>query len=206
LTHPSLSRLAILVMLGTLLAVLLPLSAQARQSYRTGTDAKASALAHVRTIQRGLTVQPPKKRAVAGKKKMPLYNQYFLRTKRKQRASLAFKDGTILHMNQQTDAILSDHITRVKKGEVDEVVSPGTDHRVQTATAVAGAIGTEFDVREIPAKLKITTAKKGKKRKKTEKKVRARTVFTVVEGSLLVENRKGSVVVKADQQTTVIKG
>src|SRR5690242_8164432 len=114
---PSLSRLAVLIMLGSLLAVLLPLSAQARQAATSHTVAKAGALAHVRAIQRGLSVQPPKRPAVAGKKRMPLYSQYLLRTKRQQRASLAFADGTILHLNQLTSALLRPHLTLLQQGE-----------------------------------------------------------------------------------------
>lgn len=139
-------------------------------------------LAQVRYIDHGLTVQPPHARSVKGRVKMGLGNRYLLRTGKQQRASIGFRDTTVLHLNQRTDAILrSPHLTYVQHGEVDQLLVPGTNHKIQTAAAVATAVGTQFDVRV-----------SGK-----------RSVFTVVEGALLVKNAKGSVLVKTGQQTTV---
>lgn len=156
--------------------LLLPIRSQAAPAHR-------ATLAHVRAVIRGLGVQPPHKHAHKGKKAESLYQQYALETKRSQRASLAFRDSTILYLNQLTNAVLRDpHTTVVKDGEIDEVHAPGTNHTVITASATASAIGTNFDVRV-----------KGK-----------HSVFIVVAGSLLVKNRKGQVTVTKNQETTVV--
>ena len=152
---------------------------------RAHVAGKAAAIAQVRWIHRGLTVQPPHRRATRAKVKQPLYSAYRLRTGSSQRASIKFRDGTILHLNQRTDALLrSPHLTTIQKGEAEEVVSPGTDHRIQTSIAIAAAIGTEFDVRVTPG----------------------RSTFIVVEGAIQVTSPKGSVVVKTNQETSVAPG
>jgi FecR protein len=112
------------------------------------TDARGSSIAAVRYIQGGLTVKPPNQPQEHGKVKQPLYNAYFLQTRTAQKASLAFTDGSKLHINQVTDMVLvSLSRTVVNRGEVDEVVTPGTHHTIATANAVAAALGTELDVR-----------------------------------------------------------
>ena len=114
---------------------------------------------------------------------MSLFAAYLLETKQKQRASIRFQDKTTLHLNQRTDVILrSPHLTYVQNGEVDEALQPGTSHRVQTAAAVASAIGTNFDV----------------------KVVHGGTVFVVMHGSIRVKNKKGTVTVKQGQQSVVL--
>jgi sugar lactone lactonase YvrE len=140
----------------------------------------------VRFIYHGLSVSPPKKKARQGKPKMPLYGRYFLRTKHTEKASIRFRDGTILHLNQDTDAVLHDpHVTVVKRGEVNQIdVRPGTNHRVQTATAVAAAVGTSLDVRV-----------QGRK-----------STIIVVEGKVIVTNKKGKVVVRPNHETVVVPG
>ena len=179
----SLWRLVLLVtMAGLLLSFLSPSTHASQTVPAPALKPTGKALGQVRFIRRGLTVQPPHQRAKKGKVKMSLYNAYFLRTKANQVASLGFADGTLLHMNQRTDIVLRNpHLTYVKRGEVDQATVPGTDHRVQTATALAAAIGSEFDVR-------IT----GKN-----------SVFTVIEGAVRVTDKQGSVIVKTGQQTTV---
>src|SRR5438270_12532829 len=127
-------RLAVVVLLASVCLALLPPRVDAGrpsgpQSTRQG---KSVALARVRYIKRGLAVQPPSQPFVKGKKNMPLYNRYLVRTRKQQMASLGFGDGSVLHLNQQTDAVLrSQHLTYVKKGEDAEIVAPGTGHRVQ---------------------------------------------------------------------------
>jgi hypothetical protein len=149
--------------------------------------AASSSLGSVRFIQRGLAVQPPHHRASKGRVRQPLFSLYALNTKVLQRASIAFADGSLMHMDQETDAVLrSPSITQVKKGQVAEVVTPGTTHQVQTSEAVATAIGTSFDVKV--------------KRKKHV------TIVVVVEGAVLVQNKQGSVLVKTGQKSTVQKG
>jgi hypothetical protein len=143
-------------------------------------------IAQVRYIRRGLTVSPPHKHHTRGKVKMPLYNQYGLNTAAGEKASIAFVEGTVLHMNQLTSVLLqSPHVTTVQKGEVQEDVKPGSNHQVQTSTALASAVGTIFDVRVFK---------------------HHRAIFTVVEGALLVKNPKGTTLVKTDQQTVVQSG
>jgi DNA-binding beta-propeller fold protein YncE len=166
-----------------MLTVLLPARVQATSAVAPPARTAGATLAHVRAIIRGLSVQPPHKHAHKGKRADPLYQQYALETKRSERAAVAFKDSTILYLNQLTDAVLRNPSTTViKGGEVDEVHPPGTNHTVVTAAATASAIGTNFDVRV-----------KGK-----------RSVFIVVAGSLLVKNRKGNVTVARNQETTVV--
>jgi hypothetical protein len=143
----------------------------------------ASRLAQVAFISGGLFVQPPHQKRMKGKKQMPLFNKYFLQTLVKQRASIRFRDGTTLNMNQRTDAVLSSpHVTYVRKGEVYQSLAPGGSHRVQTATAIAAAIGTRFDV----------------------KVVAGGTFFIVVKGVLRVRNSLGQQIVKTNQQSIVV--
>jgi len=150
--------------------------------------AKSKKLAEVRYIYRGLSVQPPHKNREKGKKGMLLFNQYFLQTQVKQKASIRFGDGTMLHMNQRTDAVLrTPHLTVVKSGTVDELLAPGSNHRVQTATAVAAAIGTNFVVQ-------IVKTKRGKA-----------TRFVVVHGAVVVSNKYGPPqTVKTSQMSVVL--
>jgi hypothetical protein len=151
----------------------------------TATAGKAKTLGTVKYIDRGLAVRPPHRGMHKGKVKEPLYGQYFLRTARKQRASVRFRDGTALHINQMTDLTLaSPNVTTVQRGEVAEVLVPGTNHQVQTGSAIATAIGTEFDV-------KVS----GK-----------RTVFIVVHGKLKVSNHRGTVYVTGNHESAVQRG
>jgi ferric-dicitrate binding protein FerR (iron transport regulator) len=65
-----------------------------------------------------------------------------------QKASLGFLDRSVLDMNQRTDLMLkSANLTAVRRGEVAVTVTPGTQFRIQTANAIAAAVGTKFDVR-----------------------------------------------------------
>lgn len=113
---------------------------------------------------------------------MPLFQQYFLHTSSGQKASIGFHDGTVIQLNQDTDAVLANpHLTQVKKGEIAEYLAPGTNHQVQQASTIAGAIGTAFDIR-------------------TDGNT---TVFVVLHGALRVSNTRGAVVVKTNQQTVV---
>ncbi len=153
---------------------------------RLGTATAASSpLGKVRYIHRGLAVMPPHRNVSKGKVREPLFAAYGLRTGKFQRASVGFVDGTLLDIDQRTDAVLaSASRTIVKKGQIDQVVTPGASHSVKTAEAVASAIGTNFDVR---VKGKVTT-------------------IVVVEGAVLVTNAQGSVLVKTGQKTTIRKG
>lgn len=197
------SRVMSLAMVISLAGIVLPLSVHASQ-----TAAHApSPLASVYYIQHGLTVKPPNKRAKAGHTKQSLYTSYFLGTRGGQKASVKFHDGTYLHINQNTNLILfNPHTTTVTKGEVDEIMQPGTSHRIQTASAVASAIGTEFDVKEVTLKVKEKARGKKKKGSHPRFKKEQKTVITVVEGSLKVDTAKGSVTVKTNQQTSIIPG
>lgn len=146
--------------------------------------APAGWTAQVRYIFHGLSVQPPGKKMRRGTRNMSLFNRYFLRTQARQRASIGFRDGTALHMNQRTDVELrSPNLTYVRRGEVDQVVRPGTTHTVQTGTVVTGAIGTEYDTR-----VSGTT-----------------TVVIVVHGAVLAQNAKGSVLIKTNQESVIAK-
>lgn len=141
-----------------------------------------ASMASVRYIKGGLSVAPPHHKRGRGKKGQKLFNQYDLQTQSSQRASIGFKDKTVLHMNQQTDVVLrSPHLSYVQKGEVYEALTPGADHRVQTASAIATAIGTKYDVR----------VKQGV------------TEVIVAHGAVEVHNKKGKVLVKTNQETVV---
>jgi hypothetical protein len=145
----------------------------------------SGALAQVRFIHLGLKVAPPKRSYAKGHVRQKLAARYALRTLTRQKASVCFRDGSILDINQRTDAVLNDPAhTVVHRGEVDQQVMPGSNHTVRTAEAVASAIGTQFDVLRRPGI----------------------SEFVVVEGAILVRSKKGSVIVKTGEQTTVKKG
>jgi hypothetical protein len=136
----------------------------------------------VRYIFHGLTVTPPRHKSMKGKLNLPLFNQYGVRTGSSQKASIAFHDGTLIHLNHNTDALLaSPTVTKLKNGELQEVLKPGTNHSVTTASAQGAATGTILDI-------------KVKKKKAT---------FVVLEGALKVKTKKGTVLVKTNQETTV---
>ena len=101
-----------------------------------------------RYILRGLTVQPPHRKEGKGKLQQSLYAAYTLQTLRRQKASFGFLDGTLLHMNQLTYAVLASvRVVQVKSGEIQQLVTPGTDHRIQTAAAsVSGEMPADFRV------------------------------------------------------------
>src|SRR5947209_320751 len=144
-------------------------------------QAATPAVAAVRYIDHGITIQHPHQSKHAGHIKDPVYDADNLLTGRNQRASIGFHDGTVLHLNQNTDATVTAHRSQVRKGEVAEIVAPGTDHQVQTASAVASSVGTAYDV---------TTDG-------------STSVFVVLHGALRVSNALGAVTVKTNQQTTV---
>jgi hypothetical protein len=154
--------------------------------YAAAHVSKSGSLAKVRAIKRGLQVAPPSRQYSKGKVKESLASKYAVRTGKKQLASLGFFDGSILHINQLTDAVLrSPSVTTLKRGEVDQITEPGSNHKISTAVAVASAIGTEWDTR-------------------CTKKL---CVFTDVEGAVLVQGKVGApVTITTGQQTTVRKG
>lgn len=138
------------------------------------------AFAHVRYIIRGLTVEPPSHSPLPGKPAMPLFNRYGLLTQRHQKASVRFGDGTTLYLNESTQiALRNPYVTVLRHGEVDEVHQPGTQHVVETASAVAAAAGSNFDV-----------LIQGKT-----------TVFIVAQGQLRVRTKMGSIRIGKNQQT-----
>lgn len=147
--------------------------------------AAAARVGSVRVIQRGLAVRPPGRRVRRGTVKMPLFSRYGLTTGRAERAAIDFRDGSVLQMNERTDAVLtSPTTTLLRSGEVDQVLAPGANHRIQTAAAVATAIGTNYLVRII-----------------------GRASYVMVQrGAVLVSNPYGSVVVKSNQGSLVIPG
>ncbi|HLJ67360.1 MAG TPA: SMP-30/gluconolactonase/LRE family protein [Chloroflexota bacterium] len=147
--------------------------------------AASSPLAKIRWIGHGIAVQPPGAHSRNGTVKMPLFNRYGLSTSPIERASIGFSDGTVLHINTNTDIILvNPHQTQLRRGEVAEYLAPGTHHAVSSDAAVAAALGTTFDVR-----VSGTTS-----------------TFIVLSGALQVANSAGAVVVKSNHETTVIPG
>jgi ferric-dicitrate binding protein FerR (iron transport regulator) len=121
---------------GGLIMPLLPARASAPQLVAT-----------VHSIQGGLGVIPPHAASGPGRVKEPLFAAYGLRTAARQRASVRFVDQSDLYINQRSDVVLSSgNVTAVRRGEVAVTDARGTHHQVVTATAVASAIGTVFDV------------------------------------------------------------
>jgi sugar lactone lactonase YvrE len=139
-------------------------------------------IAAVRSIIRGLGLLPPQTAERRGRVHDPLFRRYGFHTRLQQRASIAFHDGTVLYVNQGTEAVLTDpHVTVVRKGEVNLADEPGSRHVVRTANAIATAIGTNFDIRAAGSN----------------------STITVVSGAVKVASHGGDVTVHANQQTTV---
>src|SRR5579864_9365956 len=65
---------------------------------------RSSGIAQVRFILHGLTVQPPHKQIAKARVKDPLYDLYSLSTRAREKASVSFSDGSILNLNQLTNA------------------------------------------------------------------------------------------------------
>jgi DNA-binding beta-propeller fold protein YncE len=161
-----------------------PLHAPNLHSPRTQhrVAAAGSRLGDVRWIYRGLAFWPPRETQHAARVHTPLFTNYALRTRSNEKASIRFVDGTALHINSNTDAVLTSHLTYVRNGEVAEYLQPGTQHHVQTGTADASAIGTTFDVRTNGGT----------------------TTLVVLHGALQVQGAGGSVLVKSNQETVVV--
>jgi hypothetical protein len=167
------------MVLATMVALLWPGIAAA------GSAPLAPAIGKVTFIQRGLKVRPAHGPLEAGKVLMPLFPAYGLQTGAGERASIGFHDGTTVHLGQLTDVVLrSASLTTVNNGQVNEILAPGTNHRVQTSAAVAAAIGTNFLVRIVGGG----------------------SYFMVLRGAVLVKNAHGSELVKARQGTFVVPG
>ena len=175
----------------------------ARHTQLFHSRSEAPAVASVYWIQKGVAVQPPHKKAGKGKKGQKLFNQYGVRTARGQKADLNFPDTTHLRMNQLTAIVLRNpHLTQVTKGTIEEEIQPGTSHQIQTASAVATAIGTRFIEKVTRKTVGDTRKKKGTK----TKRVVVTTEVIVEEGVVDVRNQQGDVVVHAGQETTVQQG
>jgi ferric-dicitrate binding protein FerR (iron transport regulator) len=125
--------------------------------------------------------------------KEPLFAAYGLRTRAKQRASVRFVDQSELYINQRSDVVLrSGNVAAVTRGEVAETDAPGTHHQVVTATAVAAATGTIFDVFITPkspeyAPRKVNTG--------YQTLPAGTTTVSVVTGTVEVSNQYGNVTV-----------
>src|SRR5436309_2547673 len=81
---------------------------------RTGPPAGS-----IRFILHGITVQPPHHRPRRGVVKEPLFDAYRLATGVKQKASVAFRDRTVMHINERTDLMLRASLqVMMQRGEV----------------------------------------------------------------------------------------
>ncbi len=139
----AVARLAVIAAMASLLVALVPRTTSANQ-----VTARVKPLGQVRYIHRGLSVQPPRQHAGKGKLKQSVYSAYLLSTQKQQKASVGFRDGTVLNLNQLTDALVQSLAsTRLSHGEVEQMVKPGSAHRIVTPAATASAVGTQFDVR-----------------------------------------------------------
>jgi hypothetical protein len=159
-------------------------------------------IASVRSIVHALTVQPPHQPAGPGRVNQPLFRLYRLVTAANQKASLGFLDGSVLDMNQRTDLVLrAPLLVSVKQGEAAALVTKGSHFQVQTATAVAAAVGTEFDVFITPAAASSTYGGQGKQTFPA-----GTTTVSVVTGVVVVSNRFGTVSVTPNHWTHVPPG
>lgn len=163
--------------------------------------AAPAAIANVRVIVHRLAVAPPHRQAAAGRVQQPLFPSYELRTAAPDRASLAFADRSVLHMNHDTDLVLrSAKLTTLSRGEVAINDAPGAHHSVQSASAVAAAIGTLYDVRigRIAGNAYAATP--------TPSFPAGTTTVSVVTGTVRVQNRFGTVTVQPGEWTHVAPG
>lgn len=181
---------AVTVALGVLGTGILP-TAHAAATLANGpahfsaqlTAGAPARLGQVRYIKRSLMVQPPGARRERGRVNMALFNQYFLATGANSKASIGFLDGSVIHMKDHTNIVLRNpHLTKLVRGTVAEYLAAGNDHRIQTATGQAGAIGTTFLVN--------TTGNK--------------STYIVLHGALQVSNNFGKVVVKSGHESTTV--
>lgn len=174
-------RVTLLGVLAVLAAALVP-NGRSVPRLEARAAEKATKLAQVSYIYKGLMVKPPGARAARAKRGQSLFHSYMLQTGTGQKASIAFRDGSLLHLNQRTQVVLrSPSLTRVDRGQVAEEVMPGTNHRLQTSAAVAAAIGTTF----------VLTVEQ------------TTTHVTVVEGAVQLTSKFGTFSVKTNQQLAV---
>jgi hypothetical protein len=170
----------------------------------TSWAATAPPVATVHTIRGGLTVLPPRAPKSPGRIQEPLFSAYGLSTRASQKASLRFADGSVLFLNQYTDLVLrSPTVTNLTRGEAAITDAPGTRHRVITATAVAAAVGTIFDVFITP---RSPTFAPRKLRETTKTFPPGTTTVSVVTGTVIVSNGLGSVTVRPGHWTHVAPG
>lgn len=177
--RPSMLLSSIVSIIAVLLSTLL-----LPDSLRAAPTTAPAAIASVRYIYHGLGVRPPNQAQHDAHLKDPLFDQYGIRTQHDEKASIGFRDGTVLHMNQDTDAVLTAHLTQVRRGKIAEYLAPGTNHRIQTSAAVAAAIGTTF----------LVSAEGNQ------------STFVVLHGVVEVSNASGRVVVRSDQETSAVPG
>lgn len=170
------------------------------------TQAQSSSIAAVRAIHRGLTVQPPHQPGAPGKVRQPLFAADGLQTLAQQKASVGFVDSTVLFINQRTSLVLaSPHLIRVGRGEVAPVDVPASHLRIQTPSAVAGAIGTRFDVWITPKLGPYGRVPPGYRKDQIIGPAGTTTV-SVVAGLVRVTSPYGAVTVHAGQWTHVRPG
>src|SRR5579872_2295457 len=114
------ARLALIVALSVAAAGAAAFPASAAPQGAPPAAAPAGAVGSVRYIYRGLAVQPPRQSRRAAHTHDTLFDHDGLHTDAGQKASIGFTDGTVLQINQLTDATLSAHVTTVQRGEAAE--------------------------------------------------------------------------------------
>lgn len=161
-------------------------------------------VAMVHTIRGGLTVVPPRAPRERARINQPLFAAYGLRTAASQRASLALRDRSVLFLNQYSDLTLrSPSRIDLARGEVAVTDAPGTRHRIVTATAIAAAVGTIFDVFITP---RSPTFAPRPLRETTTTFPAGTTTVSVVTGTVVVSNQFGTVTVLPGHWTHVAPG
>ena len=161
-------------------------------------------VATVHTIRGGLTVLPPRAPGGAGRINEALFTAYGLSTRASQKASLRLADGSALFINQFTDLVLrSPTVTALTRGEIALTDAPGTRRRVVTATAMATAVGTIFDVFITPRSPAFAPRQL---RETTKTFPPGTTTVSVVTGTVIVSNGFGRVTLRPGHWTHVAPG
>jgi len=142
-------------------------------------------------------VQAPGGRKAKGRIKQPLFSLYLLTTGKKQKASLSFRAGSVLIMNQRTVLVLRPQVTFLGQGEVGVRDRAGRVRQIRTDTAVVSALGTVFDVRI------RSRSSHGRTRSRFPA---GTTTVSVVSGAVVVSNRFGRQIVRAGHWTHVVPG
>jgi hypothetical protein len=170
----------LLIFLGPLLGTSLD-----RASAGARVSRPARSIARINFVRHGLVVRQPNGRTARGKAGQWLLPTSVLKTRGNQSAALQYTDRTLILMNEGTELdVRNSAETLLSAGEIEEVLTPGTRHDILAPVGLVHAIGTAFDVSYRSSVMRVTVA----------------------EGSAVVSDIFGSVVVETGQQSVVRPG